>query len=251
MAQIQFTNVNLEYPVRENQSLTLKEFILRGLFLKQKKRVQTIKALNDLTFDIREGERVGIIGLNGAGKSTLLKTIGGIYPIQSGQRHVQGSICSLFDINMGFEPDATGWQNIYYRSYLQGETPVSVKAKLQEIGDFTELGHFLDLPIRCYSAGMAMRLAFAIATSRCPEILLIDEVLSTGDLVFQKKAHERMSHFLHKARIVVVVSHHLEFLQELCTRVIWLHHGKVHAFGPAREMIQAFKQQVTQLQYAA
>src|ERR1019366_213375 len=153
MAQIQFTNVNLEYPVRENQARTLKEFILRGLFLKQKKPAQTIKALDDLTFQICEGERVGIIGLNGAGKSTLLKTIGGIYPIQSGQRNVQGAICSLFDINMGFEPDATGWQNIYYRSYLQGETPSSVKAKLQEIGEFTELGHFLDLPIRCYSAG--------------------------------------------------------------------------------------------------
>ncbi len=251
MAFIQFSNVNLEYPVRENQAVTLKEFILSGLFFRQKDRVQTIKALKDLTFEIHDGKRIGVIGLNGAGKSTLLKTIGGIFPIQSGERIVQGSICSLFDINLGFEPDATGWQNIYYRSYLQGETPNSIKPKVQEIGDFTELGPFLDLPIRCYSTGMAMRLAFAIATSRNPEILLIDEVLSTGDLAFQKKAHDRMDQFLHKARIVVVVSHSMEFLEMFCTDVIWLHQGKIRAMGPARSIINAFKQEVDQVTCAA
>src|SRR5439155_22659408 len=109
------------------------------------------------------------------------------------------------------------------------------------IGDFTELGPFLDLPIRCYSAGMVMRLAFAIATARCPEILLIDEVLATGDLLFQKKAQERMSHFLHQARIVVVVSHNLDFLQAFCTSAIWLERGKVHALVPVRPVIEAFK----------
>jgi ABC-type polysaccharide/polyol phosphate transport system ATPase subunit len=247
MALIQFTNVNLEYPIREHQAVTLKEFILRGLLFKREKRIRTIRALSDLTFDIHDEERIGVVGLNGAGKSSLLKTIAGVYPIQTGTRQVEGSICSLFDINLGFEPDATGWQNIYYRSYLQGETPKSIKSKLQEIGDFTELGHFLDLPIRCYSAGMVMRLAFAIATARRPEILLIDEVLATGDLPFQKKAYERMSHFLHQARIVVVVSHNLDFLQAFCSRAIWLHQGKVHALGPVRSVIQAFQDESGQL----
>jgi lipopolysaccharide transport system ATP-binding protein len=251
MAVIQFKNVTLEYPVRENQSMTLKEFILRGLFFKLNKSAQKIKALDDVSLEINEGERVGIIGLNGAGKSTLLKTIGGIYPIESGQRIVEGTIGSLFDINCGFEPDATGWQNIYFRSYLQGDSPDVIKAKLKEIGDFTELGHFMDLPIRCYSTGMVMRLAFAIATSRCPEILLVDEILAAGDLVFMKKAHIRMSDFLTKARIVVVVSHHLEWLQNFCTRVIWMHHGKVYATGPAEQMIQSFKREVGELAHAA
>jgi ABC-type polysaccharide/polyol phosphate transport system ATPase subunit len=243
--------VDLEYPIRENQTLTFKEFILRGLFRKPKQGVRTVKALSDLSFEINDGERVGIIGLNGAGKSTLLRTIGGIYPIQRGARRIDGSICSLFDIAVGFEPDATGWQNIYYRSYLQGETPKTIKPKLKEIEDFTELGNFLNLPIRCYSSGMLMRLAFAIATARCPEILLIDEVFSTGDLLFQKKAEDRMRDFLHKARIVVMVGHHMQFLQEFCTRVIWLHKGKIHQIGPTHQIIQAYTQQAKQLQKAA
>lgn len=250
MALIEFKGVNLEYPIRENRTVTLKEFILRGSFLKAE-RSQNVCALNDLSFEIRDSERVGIVGLNGAGKSSLLKTIAGIYPIQSGERKVQGSICSLFDINLGFEPDATGWENIYYRSYLHGETPSEVKKKLKEIGDFTELGSFLDLPIRCYSTGMAMRLAFSIATARWPEILLIDEIFATGDLVFQKKAFDRLSHFLHKAQIVVAVSHQLDFLQMFCTKVIWLHRGRIHAIGSAQQIIQDFKNGASQLLNAA
>src|SRR5688572_16933734 len=121
MARIEFRNVDLDYPVRENQSPTFKEFIIRGLFFKPKKRVEFIPALRDLTFDIRDGERVGIIGLNGAGKSTLLKVIAGVYPVKSGRRIVEGTLNSMFDIHLGFEPDATGWQNIHYRAYLQGE----------------------------------------------------------------------------------------------------------------------------------
>jgi ABC-type polysaccharide/polyol phosphate transport system ATPase subunit len=252
MAHIEFADVNLEYPLRENQSITLKEFVLRGVFLRKlTERVKSIKALSDITFEIRDGERIGIVGLNGAGKSTLLRTIGGIYPIKTGVRRVQGSICSLFDITYGFEQEATGWQNIYHRSYLQGETPRTIKPKLKEIEEFTELGKFLDLPIRCYSTGMLMRLAFAVATARCPEILLIDEVFSTGDLIFQKKAEARMRDFLHQAEIVVMVGHNLEFLKEFCTRVIWMHRGKIQAIGPTKEIIQTYTREATQLKKAA
>jgi ABC-type polysaccharide/polyol phosphate transport system ATPase subunit len=252
MAVVSFTNVTLEYPIRENQSVTLKEFVLHGLFRrKQTKGVRSIKALSDLTFSICDGERVGIIGRNGAGKSTLLRTIGGVYPIQSGTRTVAGSICSLFDIGVGFEIDCTGWQNIYFRSYLQGETPRSIKEKLPEIAAFTELGDYLNLPIRCYSTGMLMRLAFAIATARYPEILLVDEVFGTGDLVFQKKAEARMRDFMHRAKIVAMVGHNLEFLEEFSTKVIWLHEGKLHAVGPSRQIIQEYKQSAAQLQQQA
>ena len=205
MALIQFTNVDLEYPVRQTRSVSFKEFIVQGMFRPKKQdRVKSIKALTDLTFQMHDGDRVGIIGLNGAGKSTLLRTIGGIYPIKRGARIVKGNICSLYEIQVGFDQDATGRQNIYYRSYLQGETPTTIKENLQQIEDFTELGHFLQLPIRCYSTGMLMRLAFSIATARHPEILLIDEVFATGDLVFQKKAegasariHEQGPHRRH------------------------------------------------------
>jgi lipopolysaccharide transport system ATP-binding protein len=252
MAHIRFDGVDLEYPIRENQSITLKEFILRGLFLRKlTQRPRSIHALRNVSFEIGEGERVGIIGLNGAGKSTLLRTIGGIYPIRNGRRAVQGNICSLFDIAYGFDQDATGWQNIYHRSYLQGDTPRKVKSKLKEIEEFTELGDFLNLPIRCYSAGMVMRLGFAIATASCPEILLIDEVFATGDILFQKKAESRMRDFVDKANIVVMVGHDLEMLQEFCTSVIWLQRGEVRAIGPTRTIIHAYEAEADHMRQAA
>src|SRR5262249_7131520 len=151
-----------------------------------------VDALKQLTFRIGDGERVGIIGHNGAGKSTLLRTIAGIFPINRGDRRVEGSVCSLFDIAAGFEPDATGYENIYNRAYLQGYTYKQVKARVREIAEFSELQeHFLNIPQRCYSAGMSIRLAFSVATSTESEILLIDEVFAVGDLNFQKKAQAR------------------------------------------------------------
>jgi ABC-type polysaccharide/polyol phosphate transport system ATPase subunit len=233
MAHVLFENADLEYPLRDVR-VTLKEYLVRGLFRRgQLPPRKVIRALKGLTLRIDEGERVGIIGFNGAGKSTLLRTIGGIYPIARGKRVVEGSICALFDIALGFEMDATGWQNIYYRSYLQGETPATVKAKLRDIADFSELGEFLDLPLRCYSHGMVMRLAFSIATSSQPEILLIDEVFGTGDIVFQEKAEARMKEFMHKAKIVITVAHNLEFVRRFCQRALWLYEGSLRADGPA------------------
>ena len=252
MAHIQFSNVDLEYPIRENQTASLKELVLHGLLRRRKKAgIRTIKALSDLTFEVHEGERVGIIGLNGAGKSTLLRTIAGIYPVKNGVRYVDGSICSLFDITLGFEQDASGWQNIYYRSFLQGETPDEVEAKLKDIADFTELGEFLDLPIRCYSTGMLMRLAFAIATSHDPEILLVDEVFAAGDLMFRQKAEARMRDMLYKARIVVMVGHNLEYMKEFCTSIMWMQKGRLEMMGPTHHVIDTFFERAAQAKAAA
>jgi ABC-type polysaccharide/polyol phosphate transport system ATPase subunit len=240
MAAITFEHVDLEYPLR-GPRITLKEYLVRGLFRRGRTPPKPmIHALKDISFHVGEGERLGIIGHNGAGKSTLLRTVGGIYPVARGRRLVDGSICSLFDIALGFEKEASGWQNIRYRSYLQGETPATIAAKLPDIADFCELGDFLNLPIRCYSQGMIMRLAFSIATSSAPEILLIDEVFATGDLAFRKKAEARLRDFMNRAKIVIVVGHDLEFLKEFCERVIWLDHGSLRADGPAKDVIDEY-----------
>src|SRR5207302_6344643 len=180
-------------------------------------------------------------GHNGAGKSTLLKVLAGIYPPSRGRRVVEGRISSLFDIALGFEMDASGWENMAFRGYLQGETPQTIRAKMQPIADFTELGGFLDMPVRYYSAGMLVRLAFSIATAIEPEVLLVDEVLSVGDRAFQEKARKRMRQMMAQAELMVVVSHDLGSLARLCERGIWLDHGKIVMQGPIDDVIAAYK----------
>ncbi|MFO0967405.1 MAG: ABC transporter ATP-binding protein [Gemmataceae bacterium] len=240
MAFIRFNTVDLAYPIRKQKGISLKEFLLRRLRREKLQLMQEVRALQRLSFEVVDGERIGIIGFNGAGKSTLLRTIAGVYPATRGSREVVGSICSLFDISLGFEIEASGEENIFYRMYLQGETPRNIKEKVQPIVDFSELGDFIKLPIRCYSSGMLMRLAFSIATSSDPEILLIDEVFSTGDLAFQQKAEQRMRDFMHRAKIVVMVGHNLGFLQDFCTRCFWMDHGHLKMDGPPKQVIAAY-----------
>jgi ABC-type polysaccharide/polyol phosphate transport system ATPase subunit len=150
----------------------------------------------------------------------------------------------LFDITLGFEPEASGWENMMYRGYLQGETPRSIRPKMQPIAEFSELGDFLNMPVRYYSAGMMVRLAFSIATAIEPEILIVDEVLSAGDLSFQSKARDRMRELMATANAVIVVSHDLASLALLCDRVLWLDHGKMRMIGSTSEVIAAYTQQV-------
>jgi ABC-type polysaccharide/polyol phosphate transport system ATPase subunit len=244
MSLIQLDDVGLRFRVRRFGRISLKEYLLQGVFRRSKQNTFEVQALENLTLTVAEGDRLGIIGHNGAGKSTLLKLLAGIYPPTSGRRQVRGRVSALFDIALGFEQEASGWENIAYRGYLQGETPRSIRGKVQPIADFSELGDFLNMPVRYYSAGMMVRLAFSIATTIEPEILLVDEMLSAGDMAFQTKARERMRTLMSSARAVIVVSHDLHSLELLCDRVLWLDHGRVRLAGPTKEVIEAYKQQV-------
>jgi len=244
MARIDLEGVDLTFRVRKHRRLTLKEFLIGQMFLPSKNPVMEVPALQGVTFRVERGERLGIIGHNGAGKSTLLKLLAGIYPPTSGRRLVEGRISSLFDLSLGFEPDASGWENIAYRSYLQGETPRTVSKKRQEIAEFSELGEFLNMPVRYYSSGMLVRLAFSIATAIDPEILLVDEVLAAGDLTFMAKAKERMQQMMARAHLMVMVSHDLTALEKLTTRIMWLDHGHILADGPSVDVVRAYRDSV-------
>lgn len=237
MAHIRLENLSLTFRVRQHRRTGLKEFLFSRIFRPGSNPLLKVRALQNVSLTIDEGERVGIIGHNGAGKSTLLKVLAGVYPPTRGCCEVMGQISSLFDLFVGFEPEASGWENIAYRGYLQGETPQSIRRKLDSIAAFSELGDFLNTPVRYYSSGMAVRLALSIATAVDPEVLLVDEVLSAGDLNFQKKARQRMREMIDKARLIVMVSHDLEALPKFCERVLWMEHGQIRMDGRAEQVI--------------
>lgn len=242
MVLIDLDRVSLEFRVRQFKRLTLKEFLVRGMFKRSANPIMHVQALQDVSLRVVEGERLGILGHNGAGKSTLLKLLAGIYPPSSGTRRVIGRISSLFDIALGFELDSNGWENIHNRGYLQGETPKSIRGKVDRIAEFSELGQFLDMPVRYYSAGMMVRLAFSIATAIEPEILIVDEVLAVGDLAFQQKAGQRIRDMMSQARMIVMVSHDLQSLANLSTRCIWMDHGRLKLEGPPGAVVNAYQQ---------
>jgi lipopolysaccharide transport system ATP-binding protein len=246
MARVELEHVNLTFCVRRERGIRFKDFILKGLYLPSRNPIMEVRALQDINLRIDQGERVAFIGHNGAGKSTILKVLAGIYQPTSGRLVVEGRVSSLFDLALGFEMEANGWENIAYRSYLQGETPASVRAKKKAIAEFSELGDFLNMPVRYYSAGMLVRLAFSIATSIEPEILLVDEVLSVGDLAFQNKARQRMREMMAKAHLLVVVSHDLDSLPHICNRAVWLDHGCIRMIGACAEVIAAYRSSVNQ-----
>jgi ABC-type polysaccharide/polyol phosphate transport system ATPase subunit len=240
MPHVIFNQVDLMYPLRVNRRATFKDFLLQRILRQAPAQPSAIKALDQVTFRAEGGECIGLIGRNGAGKSTLLRTIGGIYPPAYGQRDVHGNICSLFDIAAGFEWNATGWENVRLRAYLQGETPASLEPKLAAIAEFTQLGETLDLPLKCYSTGKIMLLSFAVAVCCEPDILLVDEFLSAGDLQFREKAIGKMIDMLRHGRLVMLASHDLAFLRQFCTRILWLERGHIHDDGPAECVIERY-----------
>lgn len=219
---------------------TLKGF-LAGFRHRHKRERNVIEALKSVSLEIHAGERVGLIGHNGAGKSTLLKVMAGIYPPTTGCARTTGHVCPLFEFATGFEYNRSGWENIRIRAMLLGMPPDEIEAKLDEIAAFSELGKFLDYPVRTYSTGMFVRLAFAVSTSVNPEILLLDEVMGAGDLAFTEKANLRMREFMDQGKILVFSSHSLDLLADYCSRTIWMDHGSVVEDGATATVVASYK----------
>jgi ABC-type polysaccharide/polyol phosphate transport system ATPase subunit len=242
MSHIVLEDVHLSFTLRNRGASSLKDWVLSKFTGRKGPPSPQIHALQGVSFTVSDGERLGIVGHNGAGKSSLLRLLAGVYQPTSGTRTVRGKIGSLFELTLGFEQEATGWENIRYRGYLQKETPQSISAKMDDIAGFSELGSALDMPVRYYSSGMLVRLAFSIATAIEPDVLLVDEVLAAGDLTFQQKAIRRMRELMGRAHAIVLVSHELPTLAQMCDRVLWLDHGRVRQVGPVKETIAAYKE---------
>jgi len=238
MPQIQLEHVDLEFHVGAERHDTIKSALRNRL--RRRVESRTVKALQDVTLSITSGERVGLIGHNGAGKSSLLKVMAGIYPPQRGVVRTEGHVCPMFEFVTGFEMEATGWENIRTRALLLGMLPSEIDAKIDDIAAFSSLGEFLDIPVRHYSTGMYVRLAFATSTAVDPQILLLDEVMAAGDAAFIDSARRRMNELMERANVVVFASHSLDVLPTFCNRTILLDHGRIVADGPTREVVQLY-----------
>jgi lipopolysaccharide transport system ATP-binding protein len=239
---IQLDNVNLHYSAVAFKERSLKSLLaaaVSGGGLRQD--VRDIHALRNLSLTISAGERVGLIGHNGAGKSTFLKMVAGLYPISSGARRVKGSVRSLFDLSLGFEADATGRENILYRGLLLGLSPKFMRSVREEIVAFADLGEFIDYPLKTYSAGMQVRLAFAISTIVGGDILLIDEIFGAGDVGFMQRAKDRITGLISASEIVILASHDFGTIASICNRTIVLHHGALLYDGETQAAIKAYQ----------
>ena len=240
--RIRLRAVNLHYASVAYRERSLKSLLSKSLSLRRRRQdVTDIHALKDVTIDIQAGERVGLIGHNGAGKSTFLKMVAGLYPISSGQRLVEGTVRSLFDLSLGFEPDATGRENILYRGLLLGLSPRFMRGIEEEIVAFTDIGEFIDYPMRTYSAGMQVRLAFAISTLVGGDILLLDEVIGAGDARFMDKAKARIMKLVEEAEMLILASHDFVTLQSICPRSIVFDHGVAMFDGPTDDAIDFYR----------
>lgn len=235
---ISISHVTKAFKIFHDKPLTLKERLLRL----RSNEFSMFNAVNDVTFDIKKGETLALIGHNGCGKSTLLKLITKILYPDQGEIKVNGRISSLIELGAGFHPDFTGRENIYTNASIFGLSRREINEKLDEIIQFSELGEFIDNPVRTYSSGMYMRLAFSVAINVDPEILLIDEILSVGDANFQKKCFDRIEGFKNNGATIVIVTHDLGTIEKICDRVIWLDKGRIIEQGEPDRIINLYQQ---------
>lgn len=235
---VELQDVSISFRLTSDKVLSLKEFVTRKL--SGKLAYTEFQALKGVSLNVYRGEVVGIIGRNGSGKSTLLKIISGILKPTSGSVICQGNIVPMLELGSGFDMDLTGRENIYLNGAILGYTEEFLNVKFEEILAFSELGQFIDVPIRNYSSGMLMRLAFSVATMVEPQILIVDEILAVGDEAFQRKSRARMMELMSGGTTVLFVSHALEQIREMCDRVMWLDDGEVRMIGPANEVCDQY-----------
>lgn len=231
MSYIRATNLVVDFPIYDASQRSLRKAFISaatgGAIKHEGQHRVIIRPLDRISVDFREGDRVGLVGHNGAGKTTLLRVLNGVYEPVGGSLDIQGRIASLLDITNGFDPDSTGYENIVLRGLMMGVKPNELRPKMAEIAEFSGLGEYLGLPLRTYSSGMIVRLAFAVSTSVNADILLMDEWLSVGDAEFNEKASQRLHELINKTAIIIIASHDIAMLERVCNRIIRLEHGKI------------------------
>jgi len=232
-------NINVRYSAPDQKIGTFKEYAIR--LLKRQLQIKEFSALRNISLQVGEGELVGIIGRNGAGKSTLLKVISRVLTPKEGRVRLRGRVSPLLELGAGFHPELTGMENIFLNGTLLGHSQKEIGTRVEAIIAFAELGAFINSPVRTYSSGMVTRLGFSISTAWVPEILLIDEVLSVGDENFRKKSSLRMEEFRDKGTATILVSHNLQSIEALCTRVVWLERGEIRAEGAVKDVVNEYK----------
>ncbi|UQP00452.1 ABC transporter ATP-binding protein [Burkholderia multivorans] len=245
MAFIELKQATLDLPIYDVQGRSLKRQVMRmgrrNRIAEDNDGVIVVRALDNVSLRFDSGDRIGLIGHNGAGKSTLLRTMAGIYSPTAGAVVTEGRAVPLLDISLGMDENSTGMQNIRLRGLLLGMSDAEIRAKQQEIAEFSELGDYLDLPMRTYSSGMRVRLGFAVSTSVDAEILLLDEVMGVGDASFMHKAEQRLADLHSRAEIVVLAMHSNSEIRKVCNKVLWMERGQVRAFGDVEEILTAYE----------
>jgi len=245
VAAIHLLDASVAYPIYDARSRSLKNAVLRGIggrIAAYEGRV-AVQALSGVSLQLRDGDRLALIGHNGAGKSTLLKVLAGIYEPSQGRVRIEGRVSSLTDLTMGMDLEATGYENIVMRGVFLGLSHAEAKAKLPEIEAFTELGEFLNLPVRSYSTGMLVRLAFAVSTASRPEILIMDEMIGAGDAAFSAKAKARVTDYIARSSILVLASHDKAVLRQFCNKGALLRKGRLERFGPLEDVLNSYEHQ--------
>ena len=244
MAHIEFSKIGVQIPIFNANTRSLKNQLLKmatgGKLSTNKSGRVAVQALEDLNFILSDGDRVGVVGHNGAGKSTLLRVISGVYHPTEGRITLEGRVVSLIDVSLGIDPEATGRENIFMRGALLGLRKKETADKIDQIIEFSELGNFIDMPVRTYSSGMHLRLAFSVSTIIRPEILIMDEWLSVGDNAFKEKAEARLTELVQATKILVIASHSRRLLERICNRAIWLENGSIKMDGNPKEVCAAY-----------
>ena len=236
---IEVNNVSIKFKMTKEQIFSLKEYFIK--FIKRQLEFEEFNALTDISFSVNKGDILGIIGYNGAGKSTMLKVISGIMKPTNGSIKVDGVISPLIELGSGFDMELTARENIFLNGYILGYSKKFIKEHFNEIVEFAELSEFLDVPVKNFSSGMVARLGFAIATVVQPEILIVDEILSVGDFKFQEKSEKKIKEMLLSGTTVILVSHDIAQIEEICTKVLWLEHGRVKGYGNTKEICEEYK----------